>query len=36
LRCLLSDALGLEPLPNWEEGLAQFVQDITSKIHTNA
>jgi dTDP-4-dehydrorhamnose reductase len=36
LRCLLSDALGLEPLPNWEEGLAQFVRDITSKIHTNA
>ena len=36
LRCLLSDALGLRPLPHWEEGLAQFVQDITSKIHTNA
>jgi dTDP-4-dehydrorhamnose reductase len=36
LKCLLSDAVGLEPLPSWEEGLAQFVQDTTSKIHTNA
>ena len=36
LRCLLSNALGLEPLPIWEEGLAQFIQDITSKIDTNA
>jgi dTDP-4-dehydrorhamnose reductase len=25
LRCLLSPALGLPPLPHWQEGLAQFV-----------
>ena len=36
LNCLLSDALGLEPLADWQEGLGQFVQDITSKTHINA
>jgi dTDP-4-dehydrorhamnose reductase len=25
LRCLLSPAVGLPPLPHWEEGLAHFV-----------
>jgi dTDP-4-dehydrorhamnose reductase len=35
LRCLLSAALGLEPLPQWQEGLAQFIQE-NSKTHTNA
>jgi dTDP-4-dehydrorhamnose reductase len=33
LRCLLSNALGLQPLPHWQEGLGQFVQEITQK-HT--
>ena len=30
LKCLLSDAIGLEPLPSWQEGLKHFV--TTSKI----
>lgn len=30
LKCLLSDAIGLEPLPSWQEGLNHFV--TTSKI----
>jgi len=29
LRCLLSDAIGLVPLPDWQEGLAQFVREIS-------
>ena len=31
LRCLLSDALGLEPMANWQEGLGQFVDEISQK-----
>ncbi len=27
LRCLLSDALGLEPLPLWREALREFIRD---------
>ena len=30
LKCLLSDAVGLTPLPSWQEGLKHFV--TTSKI----
>jgi dTDP-4-dehydrorhamnose reductase len=29
LRCLLSSALGLRALPDWQEGLVQFVQEIS-------
>jgi dTDP-4-dehydrorhamnose reductase len=25
LRCLVSNALGLEPLPNWQDSLSQFI-----------
>ena len=30
LRCLLSDAIGLRPLPSWQEGLSQFVGQTTA------
>jgi dTDP-4-dehydrorhamnose reductase len=33
MKCLLSSPLGLEPLPHWEKGLAQFVRDVSQK-HT--
>ena len=26
LKCLLSEAIGLPPLPHWQEGLAHFVE----------
>jgi len=30
LRCLLSDAIGLRPLPSWQEGLSKFVGQTTA------
>lgn len=33
LRCLISEALGLTPLPTWEEGLSHFIDEISQK-HT--
>ena len=31
LRCLLSEALGLDPLPPWQEGLRQFLEHSSNK-----
>jgi hypothetical protein len=28
---LLSEAIGLKSLPDWQEGLGQFVQEISQK-----
>jgi dTDP-4-dehydrorhamnose reductase len=28
LRCLLSEAIGLEPLPHWQEALEDFVAQV--------
>ena len=33
LECLLSKALGLEPLPEWQEGLRQFVDQMQSETN---
>ena len=33
LKCLLSEPLGLKPLPSWQDGLGRFVERITQK-HT--
>ena len=33
LKCLLSGALGLPPLPTWQDGLARYIQEINQK-HT--
>jgi dTDP-4-dehydrorhamnose reductase len=33
LRCLLSEPLGLKPLPSWQDGLERFVERISQK-HT--
>jgi len=33
LRCLLSEPLGLTPLPSWQDGLGRFVERISQK-HT--
>ena len=34
LRCLLSEAIGLQPMPSWEEGLRLFVEEsLTRKSH---
>lgn len=33
LRCLFSEALGLEPLPSWQDGLRRFI-DSTSQKHS--
>ena len=33
LKCLLSGALGLQPLPTWQDGLARYINDINQK-HT--
>jgi hypothetical protein len=31
LRCLLSDALGLEPLPLWHDALREFIKDSAER-----
>lgn len=36
LECLLSKALGLEPLPEWQEGLRQFVDQMPSETNSRA
>jgi dTDP-4-dehydrorhamnose reductase len=35
LRCLLSEAIGLPPLPHWQEGLAHFVAGIRQESDQN-
>ena len=35
LKCLLSDAIGLPPLPRWQEGLAHFVARIQRESDQN-
>lgn len=35
LRCLLSEAIGLEPLPAWQEALRDFVARTTSPVESN-
>lgn len=34
LRCLMSEAIGLPPLPSWQDGLAHFVADGRAKGKT--
>lgn len=31
LKCLFSEALGLEPLPSWQDGLGHFLEEIRQK-----
>lgn len=35
MRCLLSEAIGLPPLPHWQEGLAHFVARIRQESDQN-
>ena len=35
LKCLLSEAIGLSPLPHWQEGLAHFVDRISHEQGQN-
>jgi dTDP-4-dehydrorhamnose reductase len=32
MKCLLSEAIGLQPLPPWQEGLAQFIRESHQKV----
>jgi dTDP-4-dehydrorhamnose reductase len=36
LRCLLSEALGLDPLPHWQEALRHFIQVQSNHSQTSA
>jgi hypothetical protein len=36
LRCVLSKAVGLEPLPSWQEAISEFVAADFSDRHEEA
>jgi dTDP-4-dehydrorhamnose reductase len=36
LRCLLSEAIGLEPLPNWQDALRRFIEAQNNNSQTSA